>query len=162
MKVIGVDPGLSGAIASFDGKTLYVRDMPTIAVMGTKKSKTTIVLPELRDILNIEFDGCDHAYVEKVGAMPGQGVTSMFSFGESYGIIKMGIAMLGVPFDLISPVKWKAEMGLNSDAERSRSRALQLFPNDVEYFKRKKDHNRAEAAILAYYGWKMQTVGRVR
>ena len=162
MIVIGVDPGLSGAIASYDGTNLVVEDMPTIQFKGTKKMKTRIVLHELAAMLQVQFDGADHAYIEEVSAMPGQGVTSMFNFGTSFGIIQMGVAMLGTPITLISPVKWKAEMGLNSEAEKSRSRALQLFPNSVEKFKRKMDHNRAEAALLAWFGYRMLTTGRVR
>lgn len=162
MIVLGVDPGLSGAIASYDGTTLMVEDMPTIQFKGTKKMKTRIVLAELVDIMNIQFSGADHGYIEDVSAMPGQGVTSMFNFGTSFGIAQMAIAMLGIPVTPVSPMKWKMEMGLNSDAEKSRNRALQLFPNSVEKFKRKMDHNRAEAALIAWYGYKMLTVGRVR
>ena len=162
MIVLGVDPGLSGAIASYDGTTLMVEDMPTIQFKGTKKMKTRIVLTELADMMQVQFDGADHAYIEEVSAMPGQGVTSMFNFGTSFGIIQMAVAMIGVPITMVSPMKWKMEMGLNSDAEKSRNRALQLFPNSVEKFKRKMDHNRAEAALIAWYGYKMLTVGRVR
>lgn len=163
MMVIGVDPGKTGAVASWDGKELRIEDVPTIAVgKGKGKTKTEINLPELAGIFNIIFAGADHAYVEQVAAMPGQGVTSMFSFGATYGMLKMGVAMANIPMTLISPVKWKAEMGLTRDKEKSRERALQLFPKFSDYFKLKKHDDRAEAALLAYYGYKMLTVGKVR
>lgn len=162
MRIIGIDPGLSGAIASWDGKTLVVLDVPTVQYKATKKMKTEISLSELSDIMNFTFAGADMAYIEKVGAMPGQGVTSMFNFGESYGILKAMTVAFGIPITLIPPIKWKSEMGLNSDGEKSRMRALQLFPNNADTFKRKMDHNRAEAALLAWYGYRMSTVGRVK
>jgi crossover junction endodeoxyribonuclease RuvC len=163
MMVLGVDPGKTGAIASWDGKNLRIEDVPTIAIgKGKGKTKTEINLPELADIFNIIFAGADHAYVENVGAMRGQGVTSMFNFGATFGMLKMGVAMANIPMTLISPVKWKAEMGLNRDKEKSRFRALQLFPAFSEYFKLKKHDDRAEAAVLAYYGYQMLTVGKVR
>lgn len=146
----------------YDGTKLIVEDVPTVTYKASKKNKTVINLPALADLFNVFFSGADHAYVEQVNAMPGQGVTSMFNFGEAYGTLKMGVAMAGVPYTLISPVKWKAEMALNSDGEKSRSRALTLFPAESKFFARKMDHNRAEAALLAWYGYRMLTVGRVR
>ena len=164
MRVIGVDPGQTGAIASWDGSSLIVFDVPTLTVAKSsgKGKRTEVNLPELVDNLNILFAGSDHAYIERVGAMPGQGVTSTFNFGMAYGYLRMGIAMIGVPSTLVAPVKWKSELGLSNDGEKSRHRALELFPKFSSYFSRKMDHNRAEAALLAYYGRQMLTVGKVR
>lgn len=164
MRVIGVDPGQSGAVASWDGADLIVFDIPTVTVKKAsgKGNRTEVNLPDLVDHLNILFAGADHAYVERVSAMPGQGVTSTFNFGMVYGYCRMGVAMIGVPHTLVSPVKWKAELGLNNDGEKSRLRALELFPKFSSYFSRKMDHNRAEAALLAYYGYKIETVGKIR
>lgn len=170
MNVIGVDPGAkSGAFAKYDGTHLYVHDMPTIQYKNSqKKNKTAIDYVTLVDAFNIMFDGCDHAYIEQVSARKGppgaksQGVSSTFLFGESFGAIRCAVAMLHIPVTMISPVKWKSEMGLNDEAEVSRMRALQLFPNFSHFFSRKMDHNRAEAALLAWYGYMMLTVGKVR
>jgi crossover junction endodeoxyribonuclease RuvC len=162
MIVLGIDPGVAGAIAMYDGKTLFVTDFPTITFRGTKKNKTRIVLSELADLFNIQLSGADHAYYEDVGAMPGNGGVSMFNFGYAAGLPTMCAVMCGIPITSVSPTKWKGDMGLNREAEKSRSRALQLFPNHVDYFKLKKDHNRAEAALIAWYGYQMLTVGRVR
>jgi hypothetical protein len=138
--------------------------MPVVEIAKTSSSrkKTEVNLPELVDNLNILFAGSDHAYIERVGAMKDQGVVSTFNFGMAFGYVRMGIAMIGVPSTLVSPVKWKLELGLNNDGEKSRHRALELFPKFSPYFSRKMDHNRAEAALLAYYGYKMLTVGKVR
>lgn len=163
MKIIGIDPGLtSGAIATYNGEVLYVLDVPTVKYKATKKMKTVLNLSELADIFNFTLAGADMAYIEQVGAMPGQGVTSMFNFGEAYGSLKAMTVSFRIPFTLVSPVKWKSEMGLNSDGEKSRNRALEMFPTYADYFKRKKDHNRAEAALLAWYGYCMSTGRKVR
>jgi crossover junction endodeoxyribonuclease RuvC len=163
MKVLGVDPGLSsGALATYDGAELYVSDVPTIQYKASKKMKTVLNLPELWNILNFTVADADVAYVEQVGAMPGQGVTSMFNFGEAYGSLKAMVVAAGLPITLIAPVKWKSELGMTNDGEKSRARALQLFPKYAHYFSRKMDHNRAEAALIAWYGYMMMTVGKVR
>ena len=170
MIVLGIDPGIHGAIAMYDGDKLFVTDLPTISMeakaaktkSGKKKIFTRINQPELADLFNYTFCGATHAYYEDVTAMPGNGGVSMFNFGYAAGLPTMCAVMCGIPVTPVSPTKWKAEMGLNNDGERSRTRALQLFPNHVEFFKLKKDHNKAEAALLAYFGFKMLTVGKVR
>jgi crossover junction endodeoxyribonuclease RuvC len=163
MRIIGIDPGISGAIAMYDGTNIVVEDVPTIALKKTKGKgeKNVINITALADLFNFLFAGADHAYVERVGAMPGQGVTSMFNFGDAFGTLKMGVAMVQVPFTLISPTEWKAKMGLNNDGEKSRMRALHLFPRASQLFQRKMDHNRAEAALLAWYGYNILTIGKV-
>jgi len=168
--VLGIDPGIHGAIAMWDGKSLYVTDIPILSVeaksaktkSGKKKIFNRVSMTELADLFNIVFSGADHAYYEDVGAMPGNGGVSMFNFGYAASQPTFGAVMCGIPVTPVSPTKWKAEMGLNNDGERSRTRALQLFPNSVEFFKLKKDHNKAEAALLALYGYKMLTVGKAR
>lgn len=168
--VLGIDPGIHGAVASWDGESLYVADYPITSMeaksaktkSGKKKIFNRINMAELATIFNIILSGADHAYYEDVGAMPGNGSVSMFNFGYAAGLPTMAAVMCGIPVTPVSPTKWKAEMGLNTDGERSRSRALQLFPKHVEYFKLVKDHNKAEAALLAWYGYKMLTVGKVR
>ena len=163
MRVIGIDPGISGAIAAYDGSNVYVEDVPTLSIKKTKGKgeKNVINMAGLADLFNFMFAGADHAYIERVGAMPGQGVTSMFNFGKAAGTLEMGLAMMQVPYTVISPVEWKAKMGLNNDGEKSRMRALQLFPRQAAYFQRKMDHNRAEAGLLAWYGYQIITTGKV-
>jgi crossover junction endodeoxyribonuclease RuvC len=163
VRIIGIDPGISGAIAAYDGSNVYVEDVPTIAIKKTKGKgeKNVINMAGLADLFNFMFAGADHAYIERVGPMPGQGVTSMFNFGGAYYALQMGVAMMQTPYTLISPVEWKAKMGLNSDGEKSRMRALQLFPRQAAYFQRKMDHNRAEAGLLAWYGYQIITTGKV-
>lgn len=165
IKVLGVDPGIHGALASYDGTTMWCCDVPIITykpAKSSKKMKSDINLPELVELVEFQLGGCNHCYFEKVGAMPGQGVTSMFNFGDANGQLRGVVAAFSIPITYISPVKWKAELGLNSDGEKSRIRALQLFPNNAKDFKLKKDHNKAEAALLAYYGYKMLKFGKVR
>jgi crossover junction endodeoxyribonuclease RuvC len=86
--------------------------------------------------------------------MKGQGVTSMFRFGQSFGMIQGVVASRGIRTVMVRPQAWKKALGLNSDAEISRARALQLWPDQSDFFKRKMDHNRAEAALIAEWGRK--------
>jgi hypothetical protein len=99
------------------------------------------------------------AVVEQVGARPGQGVSSMFRFGQGYGTILGIIGTLAIPVRHVSPAKWKRALGLNSDGETSRARAIETWPAQAELFARKCDHSRAEAALLGMYGlgrWRMR------
>lgn len=169
MIVLGCDPGNEGAIALYDGKRVTVEDVPTISTekttktkSGNAKKKTVIEPASLRDILRFNLAGWDHAYIEDVTSMPKQGVTSMFTFGRSLGGLECAIRCEGEgEVHYVSATKWKMECGLNNDGEKSRQRALQIFPLDAGYFKRKMDHNRAEAALLAWYGYQLQTLGRI-
>lgn len=145
----------------FDGSSLIVEDVPTTTFKSGKKNKTVIVIPALADLFNVLFSGADHAFIEQVGAMPGQGVTSMFTFGKAAGCLEMGVAMCQVPYTMVTPAKWKMALGLNDKAEKSILRANQLFPKYTSLFARKMDHNRAEAALIAWYGYRMLTEGKV-
>ena len=89
--------------------------------------------------------------IEQVGAMPGQGVTSMFRFGEAYGIIKGVLGGLRLPVELVTPSVWKRELKVQKGKESSRLRALELFPEQTDLFKLKKHHGRADAALIALY-----------
>lgn len=162
MKVVGIDPGIDGAIALFDGKNLLVEDIPNLEVKVAKKFKKAINFSALSELFHLIFAGADHAFLEQVGAMPGQGVTSMFNFGKTAGALEMALSMSGLPYTLIAPVKWKSELGLNSSGTRSLQRANQIFPSFPHFFKRVKDHNRAEAALLAWYGYQIMTGKGVR
>jgi crossover junction endodeoxyribonuclease RuvC len=150
--VIGIDPGISGAISVFDWYTkslLEVYDMPTLEVDSGKTKKRHISAVTLRDILEIYPDS--HVVVEKVGAMPGQGVVSMWNFGRSAGIIEGVVAALRMPSTYVTPQQWTKAVGRAAGKDASRMRAMELFPTRADLFKRVKDDGRADAALIAYW-----------
>lgn len=150
--VIGIDPGISGAISVFSSNThnlLDVFDMPTLEVDSGKTRKRHISAVGLRDILVCH--PTDHVVIEKVGAMPGQGVTSMFNFGRSAGIIEGVVAALCNPHTYVTPATWTKAVGRAAGKDASRMRAMELFPSKADLFKRAKDDGRADAALIAYW-----------
>lgn len=158
---LGIDPGLKGAIALYDGRSVRVWDMPAVHVKRGGKNKTEVapalVVQALRDADMLANSlGCEigRAYLERVGAMPGQGVTSMFSFGRSLGILEGALAGLAVPYDYLSPAEWKRSVGIRDGKDASRLRAQELLPAQAELFARVKDDGRAEAALMAILGYK--------
>jgi crossover junction endodeoxyribonuclease RuvC len=143
--IIGIDPGLSGAIAFTARFGAHVEDMP---VAGGQ-----VDAANLAQMIGLwKQDNELVAYVEQVAARPGQGVSSMFKFGMSYGAALAVLAACGVPVHLVTPGRWKKALGLSSDKELSRRRAIELFPQLAGDLKRKKDDGRAEALLLAHYG----------
>ena len=155
MYIIGIDPGISGSICFFDnGKIIDVIEMPTMA--EGKKNKKQVngnqLYNELKKYLfeiNID-EAC--VVVEHVTAMPGQGVTSMFNFGQSFGVIKGICSAMQLPIHFIRPTKWKKYFNLiNTSKDASRSRAIELFPKVSEKLKRKKDSNKADSILIASY-----------
>jgi crossover junction endodeoxyribonuclease RuvC len=151
--VPGIDPGLSGALALYRDGHWVLADMP---VAGGGKHHE-INGPELCRWLREQHP--DHAFVEFAAARPGQGVSSMFKFGVVYGATKMALAACGVPYTVVTPAKWKPAVGIlkGSDKDASRLRALQLFPDEAVNLARKKDHARADAMLIAYYGIRLIT-----
>lgn len=150
--VIGIDPGISGAISVFSRfpSTLHdVIDMPTLEVDSGKTKKRHISAAGLRDILVCYPTA--HVVIEKVGAMPGQGVSSMFNFGRSAGIIEGVVAALRNPHTYVTPATWTKGVGRAAGKDASRMRAMELFPDKAELFKRAKDDGRADAALIAYW-----------
>lgn len=159
--VIGIDPGLNGAIALYDGKRAWVWDMPTVHVGRNGKNKREVapvmLATVLRDAdLTAEQAGAGYirAYVEKVGAMPGQGVTSMFSFGRSLGLVEGALAALTIPAELVLPSAWRKALQVRQGKDGSRLRAQELLPAQAGLFARVKDDGRAEAVLIAMYGYK--------
>lgn len=153
MKIfLGVDPGASGAIAVLDedGVLLEIFDMPVVELKIGKAIKRR-VSPELLAHVVSPYAG-SVACLEKVSAMPNQGVSSMFAFGESYGIVRGVLATLQISTTLVTPAAWKGAMGLNAGKDGSRVKAMQLWPDRVAYFKRVKDDGRAEACLIAEFG----------
>jgi crossover junction endodeoxyribonuclease RuvC len=150
--IIGIDPGISGAIAIFeDGKLYSVIDMPTLKIASGKTMKSHISAIELVDILDGWSPNLAHVVIEKVGAMPGQGVSSMFNFGRSAGIIEGVVAAMHFPSTYVTPAVWTKAVGRAAGKDASRMRAMELFPTRAELFKRAKDDGRADAALIAYW-----------
>ena len=153
MKIVGIDPGLSGAIAVLEEKkVLALFDMPVMS--EGKKNKNQLNSAQLVNILkeNIK-DGEDIAVVvEQVNAMPGQGVTSMFNFGQTFGAIKGICASLELPIFYVRPAKWKKHFDLiNSSKDASRTKVIEMYPAISDRLKKKKDVNKADAILIARY-----------
>ena len=150
--IVGIDPGVSGAICILrNGKVSMTCDMP-IMVDGTK-SKRQVNAAELANILiNEKIGEHDKIILESVSAMPGQGVTGMFSFGQSFGVIKGVCAALKLPLHLVRPVKWKKHFNLlNSEKDASRTKVIEMYPYISSEVSKKKDANKADAILIAKY-----------
>src|SRR4051812_46070878 len=145
MRVLGLDPGLTGAVAVWDTAldVLIVRDMP---VANKPNSTRREVVPEWLAALVREWDP-DVAWLERVGAMPGQGVSSVFSFGDSYGVARGVLGALKVSTHYVTPAEWKRSLRLSSDKSAARALASRLFSANAMEFARKSDDGRAEAAL---------------
>ena len=151
MIVLGIDPGLSGALALLDSEmnSLTIWDMPVVEVVRNRVKKREVNAAGVADI--IAGHGIEHCYMERVGAMPGQGVTSVFSFGRSTGILEGVLAAYEIPVTIITPQAWQKAAGVRDGKDASRLRAAQLFPVYSAMFGRKKDDGRADAALIAWY-----------
>ena len=149
MLIYGIDPGFTGAIALYwpDAGTIEVHDMP---VMTNPKGKTIINPHGVLDILANE-GGKSLAVIEQVAARPGQGVSSMFKFGEGYGHLQMACAASKLPLRYVTPATWKRYFGLTASKAASRGLATQRFPDYASEWSRAKDDGRAEALLLAVY-----------
>ena len=150
-RIIGIDVGLNGAIAMMQGETLTgIVDMPTVSLTRNGKAKRQISIPELVEI--IKTFQPDEAYCERVFAMAGQGVTSVFSFGRSLGAIEGILGARLIKTTLVTPQIWQKAMGVSGGKDGARARAMEVFPWNVDYFKRVKDDGRADAALIAAWG----------
>ena len=150
-RIIGIDVGLNGAIAMLNGESLHdVVDMPTVTLDRNGKAKRQISIPELVAIIE-EFKP-EEAYVEKVFAMSGQGVTSVFSFGRSLGAIEGILGARLIKTTLVTPQAWQKAMGVSGGKDGARARAMEVFPWSAGLFKRVKDDGRADAALIAAWG----------
>lgn len=145
--IMGIDPGASGAVAFF------FPDYPQrIGVFDFPLMDGEINCAALADLIN-QYKP-EVAMIEQVGAMPKQGVSSTFKFGVAYGMARGVIGALMIPTIYVTPAKWKRFYGLGAEKEKARELAINTWPA-AEVFRRKKDHGRAEAALLAKYGAKM-------
>ena len=152
MIVLGIDPGLSGALAFYDtvSEALVVMDMPTVEVTRNGKSKREVSPALVADM--VAGKGVEKAFMERVSAMPGQGVSSMFSFGRSSGVVEGVLAAYEIPTTLVTPQAWMKAMGVRAGKDGSRERAMQLFPQYSMTFSRKKDDGLSDAALIAKFG----------
>ena len=155
MLVIGIDPGISGSICFFhEGKIIEVVEMPTMA--EGKKNKKQVngsqIFNEISERIK-KFDKKDiKVIIEQVSAMPGQGVTSMFNFGQSFGILKGICSAMQLPMYFVRPAKWKKYFNLiNSEKDASRTKAIEIFPYFSGQLSRKKDSNKADAILIASF-----------
>jgi crossover junction endodeoxyribonuclease RuvC len=153
MKIIGIDPGLSGAIAVLENnKVLNIFDMPVMS--EGKKNKRQLNSAQLVKLLkdNISENEEISVVVEQVNAMPGQGVTSMFNFGQTFGAIKGVCAALGLPIFFVRPSTWKKHFELiNSSKDSSRTKAIEMYPSLSDDLAKKKDVNKSDAILIARF-----------
>ena len=153
MIIIGIDPGISGAISVVENKKiLEVYDTPTM--IDGKKNKRQINSAQVSSIIKERLNTGKEVVVvvEHVNAMPGQGVTSMFNFGQSFGVIKGICAALNLPIYFIRPTKWKKHFNLiKTNKDASRTKVIEAYPEISDKLHRKKDSNRADAILIALY-----------
>ncbi len=153
MKIFGIDPGLSGAIAILkDNKVLNIFEMPVMS--EGKKNKRQLNSALLANLIkqNIIDDEEVAIVVEQVNAMPGQGVTSMFNFGQTFGAIKGICATLELPIYFVRPSKWKKHFELiNSSKDSSRTKAIEMYPKLSSELSKKKDVNKSDAILIARF-----------
>ena len=155
MLVIGIDPGISGSICFFqDGKIIDVVEMPTM--IEGKKNKKQVNGSQIFNEISERIKKIDKkdikVIIEQVSAMPGQGVTSMFNFGQSYGILKGICSAMQLPMYSVRPAKWKKYFNLiNSEKDASRTKAIEIFPYFSAQLSRKKDCNKADAILIASF-----------
>ena len=153
MIIIGIDPGVSGAICILTGgKITEIYEMPTM--IDGKKNKKQVNGAEVTNIINKELVNAKdiNVVIEHVSAMPGQGVTSMFNFGQSFGVLKGICAALKLPVHFIRPVKWKKHFNLiNTEKDASRTKVIEVFPYISSKISKKKDANKADAILIARF-----------
>jgi crossover junction endodeoxyribonuclease RuvC len=155
MLVIGIDPGITGSLCFFeDGKIVDLIEMPNMAD-GKKQKKQVNGAQIYNEILlrtkNVEKKNIK-VVIEHVSAMPGQGVTSMFNFGQSFGVLKGICSAMQLSMHFVRPAKWKKYFNLiNAEKDASRTKAIEIFPYISNQLSRKKDANKADAALIASF-----------
>jgi crossover junction endodeoxyribonuclease RuvC len=155
MLIIGIDPGISGSICFFqDGVIKDVVEMPTM--IEGKKNKKQVNGSQIFNEISEKIKNMDKknikVVIEHVTAMPGQGVTSMFNFGQSFGILKGICSAMQLSVYFVRPTKWKKYFNLiNSEKDASRTRAIEIFPYYSSHLSKKKDSNKADAILIASF-----------
>tara|TARA_Y100000590_G_C15483642_1_gene924979 strand:+ start:438 stop:917 length:480 start_codon:yes stop_codon:yes gene_type:complete len=153
MIIIGIDPGITGAISILENsKVIEVHETPTM--IDGKKNKRQVNGAQITNIIKkwLNKDKEVIVVVEHVNAMPGQGVTSMFNFGQSFGVIKGICSALSLPIYFVRPTKWKKHFNLiKTNKDASRTKVIEVFPEISSQLSRKKDSNKADAILIALY-----------
>jgi len=155
MLIIGIDPGISGAICFFeDGQVKEIIDMPVMA--DGKKNKRQVNGPQTYNEISTRINKFPKkdiiVVIEQVSAMPGQGVTSMFNFGQSFGVLKGICSAMQLSMFFIRPAKWKKYFGLiKTEKDASRTKVIEIFPYISSELSRKKDSNKADAVLIASF-----------
>ena len=155
MIIIGIDPGISGSICFFeDGKIIDIIDMPVMS--DGKKNKRQVNGAQIYNEISSRIKNYNindiKVVIEQVSAMPGQGVTSMFNFGQSFGVLKGICSAMQISMYFVRPAKWKKYFNLiNSQKDASRTKAIQIFPYISSQLSKKKDANKADAILLASF-----------
>lgn len=150
--ILAIDPGASGALCFFnttDG-VLDIVDMPTVEVKRGNKDKREISPAMLAT--EITRRQVDLVVLERVGAMPGQGVSSTYQFGRGVGMVEGVVSALRLPLQYVTPQRWQRDLNVRDGKDGNRQRAAELFPAYAHLFARKKDDGRADAALMAYWG----------
>jgi len=145
MRVIGIDPGATGALVMLEnGAPIEWEEMPVVKIGSTTRVNGAAVADFLRGSL------AAHVFVESVHSMPKQGVASSFNFGHNVGTIMGVLGALDIPHTLVTPQAWKKAAGLiGTDKDAARARAIQLWPNWTELHKKAKGQALADAALIA-------------
>ena len=155
MLIIGIDPGITGSICFFEnGKIIDLIDMPNMA--DGKKQKRQVNGAQIYNEIFLRIKNLDKknikVVIEHVSAMPGQGVTSMFNFGQSFGVLKGICSAMQLPMHFVRPAKWKKFFNLiNAEKDASRTKAIEIFPYISTQLSKKKDANKADAALIASF-----------
>ena len=155
MLIIGMDPGISGAICFFEnGEVKEIIDMPNMA--DGKKNKRQINGPQVYNEISSRIKNTPKkeivVVIEQVSAMPGQGVTSMFNFGQSFGVLKGICSATQLSMRFIRPAKWKKYFGLiKTEKDASRTKVIEIFPYISSQLSKKKDSNKADAILISSF-----------
>ena len=155
MLIVGIDPGISGASCFFeDGQVKEIIDMPVMA--DGKKNKRQINGPQIYNEISKRVNNFQKkdiiVVIEQVSAMPGQGVTSMFNFGQSFGVLKGLCSAMQLSMYFVRPAKWKKYFGLiKTEKDASRTKVIEIFPYISSQLSRKKDSNKADAVLIASF-----------
>lgn len=157
MLVYGIDPGLTGALAVLiNGRLIDVADLPVREEGGgtvKRRLDAAVLAAMVREVRRQHGVDSELAVIERVGAMPKQGVASVFSLGHTAGVVEATMLALGVPVEFVAPSVWKRSMELGRDKSDARAKASLCYPEQAGFWRLKSNHNRAEAALIARYGW---------
>lgn len=150
--ILGIDPGITGALAVYGADGLHIHDMPVLATRATRKRRVVDARSLAVLVDNLNPENIEMAVVEQQQAMPRQGVSSSFGLGRSMGVVEGILAAYGVPMTVVPPARWKRDLSVPAAKDGARERATQLFPASAHHWERRAQHGRAEAALLAWWG----------